>query len=576
MANFEGKAWLRRDGTPLAISVGLHLLALLLIAPWLVMRTIPDTQVEVEVMLEPEARDAPRNRPAPVARLRNPVKAATPPPRAAQVRPIEAVQETEPRAETPIATAPAAQPNPGESGSSAPAAREVAGLSAPTAPPQQRAAVPLSAGASALQLASRESSQEMPRYPSPGSSPQTSAQVAPMQSRAGVDRENGPFTMDGTAPQAQSVQPEFRQASRQGGQASQRGSSLAPSDSMTREPGSPGQAALFTAPAIPQAQSASGASRGGQAPALAARTDRPSGQGSVAAGEGTASSNLAASTVTPIAGMGAVSASRAAAPSGQSDTGDGSGSRTVSPGERGGGLLAAAIPAIPSMGRGASGSGSGASFAGDGRAQALAGMAITSNDSASPLLAAGGGAAVRAEADSKGGLLSGRADAFATTQALREAFDAPLQLQKPVGQARVIEERFTATAMKVNSPTSICELPLMFAGLDRKPIPKGLDSINATAASLPGETPPRHRPGNQAPRYPLQAVTLRSEGRALVRAEILTDGQVGQIWIKQSSGAQVLDLAALDTVRKWRFFPAQRNGMAVAMWLDVPIEYKLP
>lgn len=573
MANSEGKAWLRRDGTPLAISVGLHLLILLLLAPWLVMRTIPDTQIEVEVMLEPEAKEAPRSRHAQVARLRDPVKAATQQPRAVQVRPIEAVQETEPSLPR---TAPVAQPDPGESGTSAPAEREVAGLSAPTSPALQRSAAPLNAGASALQLATREPRQDMPRSPSLGSTPQTSVRAAATQSRAGEDRDNGPYTLDGPAPQAQTAQPEFRQASRLGGQASQRGSSLAPSDGVAREPGSPGQTALYTAPAVPYAQPASGAGRSGQMPALAARTERTSGQGSVAAGEGSASSNLAQSTVSPDAGMGAAFASRAPAPSGQSVEGSGSGSRNVSPGERSSGLLAAAIPAMPSMGRAASGSGPGASVSGEGRAQQLTGVGMATRDTVSPLLAADGGDAARGEADSNGGLLSGRAEASASTQALREAQDAPLQIQKPAGQAWVIEERFTATALKVNSPSSICELPLMFAGLDRKPIPKGLDSINATAASLPGETPPRHRPGNLAPRYPLQAVTLRSQGRALVRAEILPNGLVGKVWIKQTSGAQVLDMAALNTVRSWRFHPAERHGMAVAMWLDVPIEYKLP
>jgi TonB family protein len=151
-----------------------------------------------------------------------------------------------------------------------------------------------------------------------------------------------------------------------------------------------------------------------------------------------------------------------------------------------------------------------------------------------------------------------------------------MQTQQPSGQARVVEERFTATALKVDSPRTICELPLMFAGFDRKPIPKDLDSINATAARLIDETPPRHHPGNQAPRYPLQALGMRAQGRVLVRAEIRPDGMIGQQWVKQTSGVQVLDLAALETVRGWRFYPAQRHGLAVAVWMDVPIEYKLP
>jgi TonB family protein len=192
------------------------------------------------------------------------------------------------------------------------------------------------------------------------------------------------------------------------------------------------------------------------------------------------------------------------------------------------------------------------------------------------MLAAGGGAAAPAGADSSAGQLSGRAETVALARPVRETQAVPMQTQQPTGQARVIEERFTATTLKVDSPRSICSLPLMFAGLDRKPIPEGLDSINATAARIADETPPRHHPANQSPRYPLQGLTTRAQGRVLVRAEIRPDGTIGQQWIKQSSGMQVLDLAALETVRGWRFYPAQRHGMAVAVWLDVPIEYKLP
>ncbi len=94
---------------------------------------------------------------------------------------------------------------------------------------------------------------------------------------------------------------------------------------------------------------------------------------------------------------------------------------------------------------------------------------------------------------------------------------------------------------------------------------------------MQGETPPRHLPSNQAPRYPLQALGPRAQGRALVRAEIRPDGMVGQLWIKQSSGFQALDLAALETVRMAGVLsPPSGTAWPSPMWMDVPIEYKLP
>jgi TonB family protein len=496
----------------------------------------------------------------------------------------------------------------------------------PKDPSQIQAAAPTPSGVTSLQRGSAPASPVAPP-PSLGSTPQPSARAA-APSRPGEDRQDGPVTLAGPAPQAQALQPEFRQASRQGGQTSMRGGSQAPDDGLSRQPGVPGQTAMLAARAVPQAQPgsglgrggqppalaapvsrtsgqggvevaesasrptqlasagaahgvpatqpASGASRSGQSPALAAPPTRGSGQGSVAAAEGASPGNLA-QLATSSAGVGAASASRAPSPSGLASSGADSGARAAVPGERGGsGLMAAAAPGASGPGTAAGGAGPGAGIAGEGRAQRLTGSGSAARDAAAPMLVAGGGAAASAGTDSSGGQLSGHAETVALAQPVRETQAVPLQPQRPSGQARVIEERFTATALKVDSPRSICSLPLMFAGLDGKPIPAGLDSINATAARLADETPPRHHPGNQAPRYPVQAIGIRAQGRVLVRAEIRPDGTIGQRWIKQSSGLQVLDQAALETVRLWRFYPAERHGMAVAVWLDVPIEYKLP
>ncbi len=252
-------------------------------------------------------------------------------------------------------------------------------------------------------------------------------------------------------------------------------------------------------------------------------------------------------------------------------------SRAVSPGERGGGLVAAAAPGISTPGAVSNGAVPAASEAGEGRAPSPGESSSAARDAPAAMLAAssGGTSATPSGSDPGVGQLSA-ARIEASVQATRETRTAPMQKQTPNGQARVIEERLTASALQADTPRSIGEMPLMLAGFDRKPIPKGLDSINATAASLPGEIPPSHHPGNEAPRYPMQALGSRVEGRVLVRAEIRADGQIGKLWIKQGSGSQVLDLAALDTVRAWRFTPAQRHGMAVPMWLDVPIEYTLP
>jgi len=152
----------------------------------------------------------------------------------------------------------------------------------------------------------------------------------------------------------------------------------------------------------------------------------------------------------------------------------------------------------------------------------------------------------------------------------------PSLLTQPViAQALVVDEPRGSFALRVDSPSTIAQTSNMVAGFERKPIPSDMDRIGLDTP-LVGEVPPRHHPGNLAPSYPSQALRERAEGKVLVRAEIRPDGRVGQLWIKQSSGSRALDNAAIETVRSWLFHPAQRHGTAVAMWMDVPIEDKVP
>jgi protein TonB len=56
---------------------------------------------------------------------------------------------------------------------------------------------------------------------------------------------------------------------------------------------------------------------------------------------------------------------------------------------------------------------------------------------------------------------------------------------------------------------------------------------------------------------------------------VLADGRVGDIDVEQSAGHPDLDQAATDAVRRWRFEPARRGEQAVAMWVRLPVEFRL-
>lgn len=80
---------------------------------------------------------------------------------------------------------------------------------------------------------------------------------------------------------------------------------------------------------------------------------------------------------------------------------------------------------------------------------------------------------------------------------------------------------------------------------------------------------------NPPPAYPAAARRRGQEGRVLVRAEVLADGRCARVELRQGSGHELLDQAALDAVRKWRFVPARQGDQTVTAWVDVPIAFKL-
>jgi protein TonB len=80
---------------------------------------------------------------------------------------------------------------------------------------------------------------------------------------------------------------------------------------------------------------------------------------------------------------------------------------------------------------------------------------------------------------------------------------------------------------------------------------------------------------NPKPAYPAISRRLGEQGRVVVRVLIGVDGSAQRAEIRQSSGFERLDLAALATVQRWRYVPGKRGGVAEAMWFNVPINFVL-
>ncbi len=80
---------------------------------------------------------------------------------------------------------------------------------------------------------------------------------------------------------------------------------------------------------------------------------------------------------------------------------------------------------------------------------------------------------------------------------------------------------------------------------------------------------------NPPPAYPKAAQRLGMQGRVLLRVQVLSNGTVGALEVKQSSGKSVLDEAALAAVKNWVFTPAKRGSTPIDGWTQVPIEFRL-
>lgn len=136
-------------------------------------------------------------------------------------------------------------------------------------------------------------------------------------------------------------------------------------------------------------------------------------------------------------------------------------------------------------------------------------------------------------------------------------------------------------AISAPTPVSVMQ-PVAEHAVQQAPVavvpPAPSPPAPAQPASEPVIDPPRYNAAylsNPPPVYPLAARRRGVEGTVLVRAEISAGGECQRAELKKTSGHEMLDNAALEAVKKWRFVPAKRGSQAVIAWVEVPITFKL-
>jgi protein TonB len=148
---------------------------------------------------------------------------------------------------------------------------------------------------------------------------------------------------------------------------------------------------------------------------------------------------------------------------------------------------------------------------------------------------------------------------------------------------------------------SVAPAPRATAPIEATPAPTGGERLPAPAQGPIVETPAPPAPAPSAaapivaavppdgvtrtavprggyqvrPSYPANARRLGIQGTTLLSVFVAADGRVDEVVVKQSAGHADLDQAAADAVRRWRFEPARRGSEAVAMWVLLPVEFRL-
>lgn len=80
---------------------------------------------------------------------------------------------------------------------------------------------------------------------------------------------------------------------------------------------------------------------------------------------------------------------------------------------------------------------------------------------------------------------------------------------------------------------------------------------------------------NPKPEYPSIARSREWVGLVKLHVLISAQGLSEKVELKESSGHDILDEAAIEAVKNWRFVPAKRGQTAIAHWQIVPINFKL-
>lgn len=83
-------------------------------------------------------------------------------------------------------------------------------------------------------------------------------------------------------------------------------------------------------------------------------------------------------------------------------------------------------------------------------------------------------------------------------------------------------------------------------------------------------------PSDLQPSYPLDLIRLGVEGSVTVRVLVGTNGRVKSVEAVRVANQGFLTVTREQALRKWRFSPATRDGVAIESWREMTVRFQLP
>lgn len=160
----------------------------------------------------------------------------------------------------------------------------------------------------------------------------------------------------------------------------------------------------------------------------------------------------------------------------------------------------------------------------------------------------------------------------AETKPKKETQTTPLPSKKGMFKSKKESEKKEPTAQlnkeEVKKPTTAeVQAQRLTSGLTAQDATQMNSAITKPVAASYLNNPP--------PRYPEKARLRRQQGTVLLDVCVKIDGKPRDVRIIKSSGYDLLDKTALQTVELWQFLPARRGNKHVEAHVEVPIIFQI-